>query len=101
MLHILRVLTLRAPFYFLLVSDAVIIAIDTALAIGARRGLIIEMNVAFLANLRSSADVHPPFEHDRSCCLQALSRESMGFTDQSTLESFAAYGLPPVQLGPQ
>jgi len=59
------------------------------------------MNVAFLANLRSSAEVQPVFEHDRSCSLQARSSESIGFTDQSTLESFEAYGLPPVQLGPQ
>jgi len=57
---------LHVPFYFLLVSDADHIAIETALAIGARRGLNIEIIVAALANLRSSADVHPPFEQERS-----------------------------------
>ena len=60
-----------------------------------------EMNVAFLANLRSSAAEQPPFEQDRSCALHARSNASIGFTVQSTLESFEASGLPPVQLGPQ
>jgi len=54
------------PFYFLLVNDAVIIAIEIALAIGARRGLNIPIIVAFLANLRSSDAEHPFFEHARS-----------------------------------
>jgi len=57
---------LHVPFYFPLVSDADHIAIETALAIGARRGLNIEIIVAFPANLRSSAAVHPPFEQEMS-----------------------------------
>jgi len=54
------------PFYFPLVSDDVIIAIDIALAIGARRGLKIPIIVALLASLLSSAAEHPFFEHARS-----------------------------------
>jgi len=57
---------LHVPFYFPLVSDADHIAIETALAIGARRGFNIEIIVAFPANLRSSAAEHPFFEHARS-----------------------------------
>jgi len=91
---------LHVPFYFPLVNDAVHIANAIALAIGAKLGLKIPIIVALLANLRSSAAEQPSMQL-RSCCLQALSNASMGFTDQSTLESFAAYGLPPVQLGPQ
>jgi len=57
---------LHVPFYFPLVSDDVIIAIDIALAIGARRGLNIPIIVAFLASLLSSPAEHPPLEHARS-----------------------------------
>jgi hypothetical protein len=57
---------LHVPFYFPLVNDADHIAIETALAIGARRGLNIEIIVALLASLLSSAAEHPFFEHARS-----------------------------------
>jgi len=53
---------LHAPFYFPLVSDADHIAIETALAIGARRGLKIEIIVAALANFRSSAAEQPSMQ---------------------------------------
>jgi len=59
-------LMLHVPFYFPLVNDADHIAIETALAIGARRGLKIAIIDAFLANLRSSDAEHPFFEHARS-----------------------------------
>jgi len=54
------------PFYFPLVNDAVHIARAIALAIGANRGLKMPIIVAFLANRRSSAAVHPPFEQEMS-----------------------------------
>jgi len=54
------------PFYFPLVNDEITIDTEIARAIGARRGLKIAIIDALLANLLSSADVHPPFEHERS-----------------------------------
>jgi len=57
---------LHVPFYFPLVNDAVHIARAIALAIGAKRGLKMPIIVAFLANRRSSAAVHLPFEQEMS-----------------------------------
>jgi len=59
------------------------------------------MKYAFVANFRSEAAVHPPFEQEISWVRQAESRASIGRTDQSTPGALDGWILPAVQSGPQ